>query len=62
MLGITVLFTNNFARHKDTNPHFTVKEIDNSKKKKKNEQQQQKNPQNKTKLRRVLSLKWLQIR
>ena len=35
MLGITVLFTNNFARHKDTNPHFTVKEIDNSKKKKK---------------------------
>lgn len=46
MLGITVLFTNNFARHKDTNPHFTVKEIDNSKNKT-NEQQQQQKPKTK---------------
>ena len=50
MLGIPVLFTSNFARHKDTNPHFTVKETDNSKNKT-NEQQQQQNPkQNKTEL------------
>ena len=61
MLGITVLFTNNFARHKDTNPHFTVKEIDNSKKKKKKMNNNNKKTP-KTKLRRVLSLKWLQIR
>ena len=45
MLGITVLFTNNFARHKDTNPHFTVKETDNSKNKTNEQQQQKKKPQ-----------------
>lgn len=31
MLGIVVLFTNNFMRHQDTNPHFTAEETDNRK-------------------------------
>lgn len=31
MMGIIILFTNSFVGHKDTNPHFTVKETDNRK-------------------------------
>ena len=52
MLGIVVLFTNNFMRHQDTNPHFTAEETDNRKiegKKKKS-----------TELGGVLSLNWPQ--